>query len=77
MLKMEVVREMVSFYSDSESSEHNWAQWSIIRAQWSITRAQLWHNRENFGALLKSMIGNLKSIIDTGLYYINIFIMLF
>ena len=25
------------------------------------------HNRENFGALLKSIIGNLKSIIGSGL----------
>ena len=25
------------------------------------------HNRENFGALLKSIIGNLKSIIGAGL----------
>ena len=25
------------------------------------------HNRENFGALLKSTIDNLKSIIDSGL----------
>ena len=25
------------------------------------------HNRENFGALLKSIIGNLKSIIGPGL----------
>ena len=25
------------------------------------------HNRENFGALLKSIIGNLKSIIRSGL----------
>ena len=25
------------------------------------------HNRENFGAMLKSIIGNLKSIIGSGL----------
>ena len=30
-------------------------------------RAQLGHDRENFGALLKSIIGNLKSIIGPGL----------
>ena len=29
-------------------------------------------NRENFGALLKSIIGNLKSIIGSGLSYIHI-----
>ena len=26
------------------------------------------HNRENFGALLKSIIGNFKSIIGSGLF---------
>ena len=36
--------------------EHN-------RAQWSING----HNKENFGALLKNIIGNLKSIIGSGL----------
>ena len=35
--------------------EHNWTQWG--------------HNREKFGALLKSIIGNFKSIIGSGLVY--------
>ena len=30
------------------------------------------HNREKFGALLKSIIGNFKSIIGSGLIYTNI-----
>ena len=40
--------------------EHNWAQWSIMG-----------HNREIFGALLKSIIGNSKSIIGSGLQLIG------
>ena len=38
---------------------------------WQIG-SQLGHNRENFGALLKSIIGNLKSIIDPGLSLLNV-----
>ena len=30
------------------------------------------HNRENFGALLKSIIGNLKSIIGSGLITVTL-----
>ena len=38
--------------------EHNRAQWNIIGA---------YSNRETFGALLKSILSNLKSIIGPGL----------
>ena len=42
--------------------EHKGA-YTVIRHE----GAYLEHNRENFGALLKNIIGNLKSIIGPGL----------
>ena len=49
----------ISFFSEQKLNEFMGIM-ERNRAQWSI-------NKENFGALLKSVIGNLKSIIGPGL----------